>query len=63
MKIYVRPEDLEPLNKRLKGDRSIPVIRYSTQDIDRLNGWQEIILPYAEFMNMKENGCIVPVNL
>lgn len=63
VKIYVRESDMEPLNKRMRGDRSIQPIQYSTQDIDKLNGAREIIIPYAEFMNLKENGHIYPVNL
>lgn len=63
IKLYVRPENLEDLNKRLRGDMSILPIAYSTQDIDRLNGAHEITLSYAEFMNLKENGHIYPVNL
>ena len=63
VKIYVAELDLELLKKRLAGDNGIRPIAYSTQDIDKLNGAHEITVSYANFMNLKENGHIYPVNL
>ena len=62
IKIYVKESDLEDLKKRMQG-QNVRQIPYSTQDIDKLNGYREVTMSYSDFMNMKENNQIYPINL